>query len=337
MTLSVTLNEAKEQAVELIRKADHVLVSGHRRPDADALGSALGFAAIVRALGKKATVWVPEDLAPNLRFIPGAVVRDLPPGVRFDSTWVMDTASEKILPRGLPGKDVRGPLVIVDHHAAHDDAGDLIVRDVDACATAEVVMDLATMLGMRPVPREASSPLYAAIVADTGGFRYPATTAKALRLGAELLEGGADPWETAYELFEGWRPERLKLLGGILDHMELDCEGRLAVLRVTRDMLAEHDATDDMVEGMVNYGRMLRGVEVALLLWEVPGDDGSLETKVSLRSTGGADVSQVALALGGGGHRGAAGAQLDASLTDVERQARDVIRDLLPSLSIPPA
>lgn len=325
----MTLAKAKEEAVKLIREADHVLVSGHRRPDADALGSALGFAAIVRAMGKKATVWVPEDLAPNLRFIPGEVVRDLPAGVTFDSTWIMDTASEKILPKGLPGKDVRGTLVIVDHHAAHDDAGDLIVRDVAACATAEVVMELATMLDMRPVPREAASPLYAAIVADTGGFRYPATSAHALRLGAELLEGGADPWETAYELFEGWRPERLKLLGSILDHMELDCDGRLAVLRVTRNMLSEHDATDDMVEGMVNYGRMLRGVEVALLLWEVPGENGSLETKVSLRSNGGADVSKVALALGGGGHRAAAGAQVDAALTEVEDQAREQIRELL--------
>lgn len=325
----MTLAKAKEQAVKLIREADHVLVSGHRRPDADALGSALGFAAIVRAMGKKATVWVPEDLAPNLRFIPGEVVRDLPPGVRFDSTWIMDTASEKILPRGLPSEDVRGPLVIVDHHAAHDDAGDLIVRDIDACATAEVVMDLATMLDMRPVPREAASPLYAAIVADTGGFRYPATTAHAMRLGAELLEGGADPWETAYELFEGWRPERLKLLGSILEHMEIDCDGRLALLRVTRAMLEEHDATDDMVEGMVNYGRMLRGVEVALLLWEVHGDDGSLETKVSLRSNGGADVSKVALVFGGGGHRAAAGAQVDASLAEVEKRAREQIRKLL--------
>ena len=325
----MTLAKAKQRAVKLIHEAEHILVSGHRRPDADALGSALGFAAIVRAMGKKATVWVPEELAPNLRFIPGDIVRQLPADARFDSTWIMDTASEKILPKGLPDESVRGPLVIIDHHAAHDDAGDLIVRDVHACATAEVVMDLASMLEMRPVPREAASPLYAAIVADTGGFRYPATTAHALRLGAELLDAGADPWETAYELFEGWRPERLKLLGSILDEMELDCDGRLAVLRVTRSMLAEHEATDDMVEGMVNYGRMLRGVEVSLLLWEVPTEDGAIETKVSMRSNGGADVSKVALALGGGGHRAAAGAQLDASLGEVEAQAREHIRELL--------
>ncbi len=324
----MTLDQAKQQAIELLQKAEHVLVSGHRRPDADALGSALGFAAIVRAMGKKATVWVPEDLAPNLRFIPGEVVRELPAGARFDSTWVMDTASAKILPKGLPGEDVRGPLVIVDHHATHDDVGDLIVRDIKACATAEVVMDLAERLAMRPVPREAASPLYAALVADTGGFRYSATSAHSLRLGAELLDAGADPWETAYELFEGWEPERLKLLGGILDHLELDCDGRVAILRVTRELLAEHDATDDMVEGMVNYGRMLRGVEIALLLWEFPGENG-LETKVSLRSTGGTDVSQVALALGGGGHRNAAGAQVLQPLADVEAKAREHIRTLL--------
>ena len=95
-------------------------------------------------------------------------------------------------------------------------------------------------------------------------------------------------------------------------------------------MLERHGADDDMVEGMVNYGRMLRGVEVALLLWEYPSDDGQrIETKVSLRSSGDVDVSKVAVALNGGGHRAAAGAQVDASLEETEAKARGVIRDLL--------
>ncbi|MEM9075309.1 MAG: DHHA1 domain-containing protein, partial [Myxococcota bacterium] len=260
----------------------------------------------------------------------GEVVTELPEDARFDSTWVMDTASTALLPPGLPDQDVRGPLVIVDHHAAHDDVGDLVVRDIDACATGEVVMDLAESLGLRPIPEEAAAPLYAAIVADTGGFRYAVTTPKVMRLGAELLERGADAWVTAYELFEGWSEARLKLLGSILDTVELDCDGKVAVLRVTRQMLADSAADDDMVEGMVNYGRMLRGVEVAVLFWEFPGERG-LETKISLRSRGNADVSVVALALGGGGHRAAAGAQLAETLQAVETKTRAKIRELLES------
>ncbi len=321
-------DSGKAEALGLVAKGTRFLVTCHRRPDADALGSALGFAAILRELGKEAVVWVPEEIAENLRFLPGEVARELPEGV-FDSTWVMDTASEVLLPLGLPGADVRGPLVIVDHHAGHDDVGDVVVRDVDACATGEVIMDLAEALGHRPVPPAAAVPLYAAIVADTGGFRYFQTNARVMRLGAELLEQGADAWVTAYELFEGWRAERLKLLSAILDTLSVEYGGKLAILRVTRDMLARAGATDEMVEGMVNYGRMLRGVEVAVLLWEFPADDGGLDTKVSFRSRGTVDVARVAAELGGGGHRAAAGAQLSRPIDEVETLTRAKLRAYL--------
>ena len=319
---------AKTKALDLIADGRRFLVTCHRRPDADALGSALGFAAILRDLGRQVVVWVPEDIAENLRFLPGEIARTLPAGT-YDSTWVMDTASAALLPRGLPPEQVRGPLVIVDHHACHDDVGDVIVRDVEACATGEVIMELAAALGRRPIPPPAAVPLYAAIVADTGGFRYAQTSARVMRLGAELLEQGADAWETAYQLFEAWRPERLKLLSAVLDTLELDCDGKLAILRVTREMLQRTGANDEMVEGLVNYGRMLRGVEVAVLLWEFPGDSGAIETKVSFRSRGQVDVGCLASELGGGGHRSAAGTQLAEPIDEVEARTRAKVRALL--------
>ncbi|MEM1417607.1 MAG: bifunctional oligoribonuclease/PAP phosphatase NrnA [Myxococcota bacterium] len=309
------------EALALVRQGERFLVACHRRPDADALGSALGFAEVLRALGKEAVIYVPDALPLTLRFLARDDIEREPPTGTFAATFVMDTASKALLPKGLPGPEVRGPLVIVDHHASHDDVGDVRVRDVSACATGEVVMDLAEALGVRPVPPGAATPIYAALVADTGGFRYPATTAKALRLGAELLEGGADPWIVAYELFEGWPTERLQLLSAILDTLELRAEGRLALLRVTRAMLDELGADDDMVEGMVNYGRMIRGVEIAALFWEFPADGGAgIDTKISLRSSGDADVSRIAALLGGGGHRSAAGAQVPEGVAEtIER------------------
>ncbi|MCA9623096.1 MAG: hypothetical protein KC731_28955, partial [Myxococcales bacterium] len=101
------------------------------------------------------------------------------------------------------------------------------------------------------------------------------------------------------------------------------------LLRVTRAMLKEHGADDDMVEGMVNYGRMLRGVEIAALMWEYPGDDRGLDLKVSLRSRGTADISLIALALGGGGHRAAAGAQVRMTMPELDALLRAEARKLL--------
>ena len=194
---------------------------------------------VLKELGKDVTLYVPDDLSITLHFFAHATprVRELPPGARFDSTWVMDTAAKALLPEGLPPREERGPMVIVDHHAAHDDVGDIKLRDTDSCATGEVIARVAKSLGVWPLPAGAATALYAAIVADTGGFRYPATKACTLRLGADLLEAGADPWEAAYELFEGWEEARMKLLAAILDTLELSECGRLAMLRVTREML----------------------------------------------------------------------------------------------------
>ena len=326
---------SQSEALRLLNESTDVLVVCHRRPDADALGSALGFTALCRELGKDVTLYVPDELAHNLRFLDVSnVSRTLKEDARFDVTFVMDTAAVALLPDGLPGPEVRGPLVVIDHHAAHDDVGDVIVRDIEACATAEVVMDMAEELGLRPVPPAAATPLYAAFVADTGGFRYPSTRARVLRMGAELVDGGADPWQVAYELFEGWRPARMLLLGAVLKSLSVELEGRFAVMRVTRAMLDECGADDDMVEGMVNYGRMLRGVEIAALLWEFETPEGRV-IKYSFRSQGNFDVSKVASALGGGGHRSAAGAQEAISIDDACIRMTALVSEVLNSPAKP--
>ncbi len=323
------------EAVALAHGGDSFLVTCHRRPDADALGSALGFAAILESLGKEVLVYNPDELSMTLRFLPGVdrVVREVPEGRRFDATWLMDTASPALLPSGLPGRSQRGPMVVVDHHAAYDVFGDLTVRDAGACATGEVVLNLMEALGVESIPPLAATPIYAAIVADTGGFRYASTSARTLRLGARLIDAGAEPWEVAYHLFEGWEPERMRLLGAILDTLETFEDGKLSVLKVTREMLDRLGANDDMVEGMVNYGRMLSGVEVAVLLWEWPvlEADGTrrLDTKVSLRSRGPIDVSRIAVPLGGGGHAAAAGVQLHAELEEAAGRVLSEVEKLL--------
>ncbi len=315
-----------ERVAELVRGGDSFLVCCHRRPDADALGSALGLRVLLLRLGKDVNLYVPDDLPPNLVFLNhGEVEQDLPSDKTWDVTFVMDTAANSLLPFGLPGEDVRGPLVVIDHHANHDDVGDIVLRETGACATGEMVMDLAEMFGLRPLPAEAATPIYAALVADTGGFRYSSTKPKVLRMGAELLEQGADPWEVAYELFEKWPTERMALLSAILGTLKLECHGRLALMTVTREMLEKTGADDDMVEGMVDYGRKLKGVEIAALVWEFPADSGDgLDTKISFRSRGSSDVGAIAQQLGGGGHKAAAGTQLPI---DVD-EAREKVREL---------
>jgi phosphoesterase RecJ-like protein len=314
-------------ALEKIRAGKRFLVTCHVRPDADALGSALGLAATLDALGKEAVVYSEGGVPALLTFLEGKErVVDRIPDLVFDATFVMDAAAKELVPE-LPPKDKTGPVIIVDHHAAHDGFGDLAVREIDACATGEVVMRMTHDLGVNPMPRAGAQPVYAAIVADTGGFRYAGTKAVTHQLAAELVGQGVDPWYVASNLFEKWSPSRMSLLGEVLRAMRMENEGRIAIVCVDRGMMARSGASDDLIEGMVNYGRMIEGVRVAALLWQPTGKDG--EVKVSLRAGDGADVASVAVALGGGGHKQAAGASLKATLEQARGRVLEAARSQL--------
>lgn len=316
---------SRESCVALVRAGSRFLVTCHRRPDADALGSALGLTEILRTLGKDAVLCTPDEVPQTLQFLPGLgqIQRSFAAlEGRFDATFVMDTASKSLLPKGLPDRTVTGQLVVVDHHGAFDDFADVVVRDPALSSTGELVLELAQLLGL--VPRDlnivAATALYAALVADTGGFRYSSTRPRTMRFAADLLDVGVDPWTVAYNLFEGWAPERVALLREMLATMELREDGRLAVMTVTQAMLKKTSATSEMIEGLITFARQMRGVEVAALLWEQDAATSDLgrepTTKISLRAPGKMDVSKVAVALGGGGHRAAAATALPVGLDE---------------------
>ena len=316
-----------ERAIDIVRNGHRFLVACHRRPDADSLGSALGLIRTLEVLGKDATLFMAENVPESLRFLLNGepTLAVVPDGARFDATFIMDIAARALIPPGFPPREVTGPVVVVDHHHAHDDIGDIVVRDTSAAATGEVVVRLIEELGLDAIPEGAATPIYAAIVSDTGGFRYASTKPETLRLGARLLEAGADPWQVAYHLFERWEPARLRLLSSIIATLESAYDGRVAIMRVTREMLAICGADDDMVEGMVNYARRVEGAEIGALLWEWEvgqGDHRHIETKISLRSSGDADVSVIAAALDGGGHRAAAATQLNIGIDEADARLR---------------
>jgi bifunctional oligoribonuclease and PAP phosphatase NrnA len=317
-----------DEAVRLIRAGKRFLLTCHVLPDPDAVGSMLGLAAVLRSLGKEVVLYNRDPVPDTVCFLAGVddIRQSIPSGVRFDATLITDTAARTLLPRALPPLSVTGPRIVIDHHVAHDDFGDVVVRDVDACATAIVVFELAQALGVHPLPKEAAEPLYTAMVADTGSFRYPGTTASTLRLAASLLDIGVDPWRVSSHVFESWPMERLRLLGFAINAIETEFTGRVAILCVPLTMLERAGASERMVEGMVEYGRMIKGVEISIMLWErKPRSDetdyGQLLSRLSLRSAGRVDVAQIASVFGGGGHRAAAGGTLNCDL----RSARELV------------
>jgi len=158
-------------------------------------------------------------------------------------------------------------------------------------------------------------PLWCALLTDTGSFRYSSTDARTLRVGALLLEAGADPWEAAQSIYENFEPERQRLLGLCLGTLDVRCDGRVASMHLTQDMADAVGATMDMSTGFINYARSIAGVEIAFLVR--PEDDEPGVWRVAFRSRGTHPVDIVAARFDGGGHRNAAGCRIKGSRAEV--------------------
>jgi phosphoesterase RecJ-like protein len=310
--------------------SSRILLAVHANPDGDAIGSLLGMYGILRLQGKRPVAYCPDGIPATLRFLPYAeeVVAALAPDAEFDLTVLMDTADEGLAPAGFPSPPVRGVLAVVDHHAAHGDLGDIVVRR-DVSAVGELLFALATEL-LWPMDERVAQCLYTSIVADTGSFRYTSTTPATHRIAAELIERGADPWAAATGLFESFSLPRQRLLGLVAGTLEVSADGRCADLVCTPQMLAAAGAVKADLDSMINLGRSIEGVEISALYRLEP--EGHI--KVSFRSKGRVDVAALATRFGGGGHRNAAGATLRGSSV---AEAKVIVRKAAAELLADPA
>jgi phosphoesterase RecJ-like protein len=239
------------------------------------------------------------------------LIHRLPRSARFDATVVMDCGDPKLLGPSFPPREVTGPLVVIDHHASGRPFGDVFYCDPEAASVGVMVHRLATRLGW-PLTADAALALYVSLFTDTGSFRYANTNAEALRLAAVLVEQhGVGPWAVSERLSEQGTLARCRLLSAALGTLEPALGGHVVFMTITDEMVKAAGATWDDTDGMVNHARSIRGVECGVLV--TPAKRGGV--RVSLRSKGHLlDAGAVCLALGGGGHRGAAGCTLSGDL-----------------------
>ena len=189
----------------------------------------------------------------------------------------------------------------IDHHATNlGYADDNCIRDT--AAAGEIVFDLLEILDQ--IDAEAASCLYTAIMTDTGNFAYSNTTSDTLRVAAELLEDGADNAVINRFVYRTMPLRKVKLLGIALTRMELYCEGKLGMIRITQEDLRQAGATSEDTEGVIDHVRDVDTVEMAIMVREAAQPNTG---KISMRSKVYADVSAIAEKMGGGGHKHAAG------------------------------
>jgi len=312
-------------AVAALQSARRVLITMHRGPDGDALGSALALACALRDLGREVTVYNPDDLPYNFRFLPGAngVERTLPPDAAYDATVVTDAGAYDRLGPDVPAVERRGVLLNLDHHITTEPFGDVNYVDPDAASVGILAYKIIKGLGV-PLSREAAQCIYASILADTGCFRYSSTDPECLRIAAELLEAGVEPWEMTVRVYEQQPLARMRLLAEVLSTLEV--HGKLATITITNAMVARTGSELDFTDGFINYARSVDGVEVAASFRE-PQNGGPW--RVSFRSRGRVNVAAIAQKFGGGGHHNAAGCSIAGAEEAVREQIAKEVEEAL--------
>lgn len=316
-----------DEAVGRIADARKVMVTCHLGPDGDSLGSMVALGSLLRAHGREVVLFNPDPAPRNLRFLPGLDTLQKQPGGPHDLTLVVDCGDIQLLGPRFPGRDVTGPLVVIDHHAASRPFGDVYLCDPGAASVGVLVARIAARLGWELTP-EAATGIFVSLVSDTGSFRYANTNAEAFQLAAGLVsDRGVDPWGVAQKLGEEVPLPRYRLLAAALGALVLEHGGKVAVLVVTDEMVRAAGAKWEHSEGLVNYARAIEGVEVGVLLAPAASGGG---TRVSLRSKGRVDAGAICAPLGGGGHRGAAGCLLPVGLAEARKTILEAIGPALP-------
>jgi phosphoesterase RecJ-like protein len=244
----------------------------------------------------------------------GDLQRRLPDDWRERVLIAVDCANETRIgpdPEPLAG----APLVLdIDHHHDNTRFGDLNLIVPNASSTGEVLRDVFAELGVELTP-EIAEALYIALVTDTGRFQYSNTTAKALRLAAELVEAGADVHAIFRRVYETVQFAKLKLLARALERAQIYDGGRLVVSYLLRTDFTDIGAAEAYSEGIIDYLRAVEGADMAALIRE-PRDGPA--RRVSLRASNDElDVSAIARKSGGGGHRQAAGFSSDDSIEEI--------------------
>jgi phosphoesterase RecJ-like protein len=303
-----------------LQNCSRILISVHRNPDGDALGSQLALMLALEKLNKKVVAHNIDPVPEIYRFLPEA--DRIKSGSRVEGTYDAVAVLDADPPRtGLfDGSYPAITRLNIDHHITNPREWPLTWVDVSASATGEMVYDLIRRLGVE-MDRRIALCLYTAIFTDTGSFRYSNTSPRSMRIAADLIEAGADPWLVTENVYESFAYRRIKLLGVVLAGMERSDDGKIAWVVITDELYRQFGATAEDTENFVNFVRSTKGVEVAVLFRQT----AAAQYKISLRSKGRVDLSGLAQSLGGGGHKNAAGSVIDGTLEEVKRRVIDAV------------
>jgi len=316
--MPVTFPESELRAFRDATRKSRVLIATHIHPDADAIGSALAAAEIVRVLGGNPQIALEDEVPYRCRSLPGAdlIAKYSAPNIEnpFSVAWIVDAGSlERI---GDVRNLIAGDALIVnaDHHLSNDRFGRINWVSVEYASTTELLFEVCCALSVAITPSLADN-LFAGLLSDTGRFRYSNTSPRSLAVASQLVDAGARVMEITNGLYYDVLPKDVHSLAEIYFTLELHGDGTISTMFVRHEQLVEDP------DSVVDLAASLRGVRVSALLSET----GTDKIRVSLRSRDTINVARIAESFGGGGHAKAAGFRMIGTLESVRDRLLPVL------------
>jgi len=306
---------------QAIKRFNKFLITSHINPEGDSIGSQVAMASLLRRIGKESVI-LDESPVPNLlQFMSGTenISKEMPHNFNFQAIIILDSPDLARIGRVSDYIKKDAAIINIDHHISNVNFGKFNWVDPDISSAGEMVYDLFKAFKLK-INMEEAVALYAAIMTDTGSFRYSNTSSKTHRITAELIDIGVKPYDMYTKVYETSSIQDTNLLGETLQTMKLTEDGKIAWLWVTKDMLKKTKASLEGTEGIINFARSIDGVEIAILFRETGTDE---KVKVSFRSKGKVDVNKLAAVFGGGGHPTASGCSVFGKPEDVEKKVID--------------
>lgn len=308
-----------------INKAESIVILTHESPDGDAIGSSLALKIALENIGKKPDVIIPE-YAEIFKFLPGTKdIKETSEVKNYDLAISVDCATLKRLEKNEFFENAKRTIVI-DHHGSNNMYGDFNYVNPVSPACCEILAGIFNYYNIN-ITKEIGTCLLTGIITDTGGFKYPATTAETFEFTAELLRKGVNVSDIYKRVLQTVSRAHFELAKRVMDRMEILENGKVTFSYIDKKDEEEVGAKPGDHEGLVEIGRDIDGVEVAIFIRQK--EDGSNEYKVSLRSSEYVNVSDVSLMFGGGGHPRAAGATIPGTVEEVKEKLLKEIKKVL--------
>lgn len=309
-----------------LHSAQRIAVVAHVRPDGDAIGSVLGLALSLRALGKEVITLLEDGVPPHLAFLPGAdtIIQPGPQPLQVDLAVALDTATHERIGAQCKALLDSAPLLIdVDHHPANPGYGALNFIDAASPATGQIVYNLLSQHGF-PLDDAIRQNLFVAISTDTGSFQFSNTNARTHRIVAEMIDAGLDTARLARLVYQSYPLRRLQLLRGMLNDMQFRASGRIVSWQLKQELMDAVGLQPGDTEGLIDTLRMIDSVISCVIFEDLP--EGKV--RVSARSKHEkVDVSTVCAQFGGGGHRMAAGARMRGPISTAADKFLQALED----------